>query len=182
MSKKLKLVELGDRILRTKAKAVAPQEILTKEFQKFARDLIKMCDESEGVGIASPQVGVAKRVFILWSRMTKKRKNVRAPRVPDLGPLTIVNPKIVQTSKSLVKGWEGCLSIPGIRGLVPRYKSIDVEFTNEKGEKIKMKFSDFPARIFQHEFDHLNGVVFLDRTDPKDLVTEREYKDRKSVV
>lgn len=171
MSKKLKIVELGDKILRTKAKSVSIKEIKTKKFQNFCDDLIKTCDLNDGVGIASPQVGQSKRVFILWIRNTKRRKNV-----PELGPLIIINPRIISTSKKILKAYEGCLSIPGIRGIVPRYESVEVEFINKKGKRVKTEFQKFPARIFQHEFDHLNGIVFLDRVDVKSLVTESEYR------
>jgi peptide deformylase len=175
MAKKLKIVELGDKILRTKAKVVSSVEIKSRKFQELVDNLIKTCDLNEGVGVAAPQVGEGKRMFVLWSRTTKKRKGSRQ-KVPNLGPIAIINPKIVSTSKKIVKAWEGCLSIPGIRGLVPRHKSVDVEFITREGEKLSLTLEDFPARIFQHEFDHLNGIVFLDRTDPKDLVTEKEYQ------
>lgn len=171
MGKKLKIVELGDEILRIKAKAVSITELKSKQFQDFIDSMIKTCELNSGVGIAAPQVNEGLRVFILWSRTTKKRKNI-----PELGPIAIINPKIISTSKKVVKAYEGCLSIPGIRGLVSRHKSIDVEFTTREGEKLSLTLEDFPARIFQHEFDHLNGIVFLDRTDPRDLVTEREYQ------
>ncbi len=171
MSKKLKIVELGDKILRAKAKSVSIKDIKTKKFQNFCDDLIKTCDLNDGVGIASPQVEQGKRVFILWSRNTKKKKNV-----PELGPFVIINPKIISTSKKILKAYEGCLSIPGIRGIVPRYESVKVEFINREGKRVKTEFKKFPARIFQHEFDHLNGIVFLDRVDSKSLITENEYK------
>lgn len=169
--KSLTIVELGNKILRTKAKSFSAREIRSKSLQSFINKLIHTCDRSSGVGIAAPQVNIGKQLFILWSRTTKKRKGV-----PTLGPIAIINPKILSTSKKKVKGWEGCLSIPGIRGLVPRYEWIDVEFVTREGEKVRMTLESFPARIFQHEFDHLHGVVFLDRTNPKDLVTEREYQ------
>lgn len=171
MAKKLKIVELGDKILRTKAKAVSITELKSNQFQDLIDNMIKTCDLSSGVGIAAPQVNEGLRVFILWSRSNKRYK-----KVPPLGPIAIINPKIVSTSKKVVKAYEGCLSIPGIRGLVPRHESIDVEFITREGEKLSLTLEDFPARIFQHEFDHLNGIVFLDRTDPRDLVTEKEYQ------
>ncbi len=171
MPKILKLTELGDGILRTKATVVSITKLKSKKFQNFLQDLIKTCDAKSGVGIAAPQVGVGERVFILWSRPNKRYKDV-----PKLGPIAIINPKIISKSKKIVKSYEGCLSIPGIRGLVPRHQSVDVSFTTREGEKIKITMENFIARIFQHEYDHLNGIVFLDRTDPRDLVTDREYK------
>ncbi len=171
MSKSLKVIELGDPILRKRAKAVSSARLKSKSFQNFLDDLLKTCDVKKGVGIAAPQVGNSERVFILWSRPNK-----RYPTAPKLGPIAVINPKIISSSKNISKSWEGCLSIPGIRGLVPRAKSIDVSFTTREGEKIKVTMENFIARIFQHEYDHLNGIVFLDRTDPRDLVTEAEFK------
>ena len=173
--KKLKIIELGDKVLRTKAKALSSAEIKSKNFQSFIDDLVNTCDKNSGVGIAAPQVNESKRIFILWSRTTKKKPR-RASEVPKLGPIAIINPKIIAQSKKIVKKYEGCLSIPGIRGLVPRHQTVDVEFTTREGEKVKMSLEEFPSRIFQHELDHLNGIVFLDRTNPKDLVTEKEYQ------
>ena len=98
----MRLTYLGNPILRTKAKQVSKQEIKSKKFQKFCEALIKTCESKSGVGIAAPQVGEGKRVFILWSRKTKRFSNV-----PDLGPLIIINPQIIKASKKLVKGWEG---------------------------------------------------------------------------
>jgi peptide deformylase len=171
MPKALKVTELGDPVLRKKAKAVSAAKIKTKAFQNFLDNLVRTCDVKSGVGIAAPQVGDSERVFILWSRSNKRYKNV-----PKFGPIAIINPKIISTSKKLEKEFEGCLSIPGIRGLVPRHKWIDVLFTTRDGEKIRATVEGFAARIFQHEYDHLNGIVFLDRTNPKDLVTEAEFK------
>ena len=171
MSKKLKIVELGEKILRTKAKAVSVKELKTKKFQDLIDNMIKTCDLNSGVGIAAPQVNEGLRVFILWSRSNKRYK-----KVPNLGPIAIINPKIISSSKKIIKAYEGCLSIPGIRGLVPRHKSIEVEFITREGEKLSLTLEDFTARIFQHEYDHLNGIVFLDRTDPKEFVTEKEYQ------
>src|SRR3989344_632295 len=169
----MKIIELGNPILRKKAKLVSKTEINSSKFQIFVKNLIKTCGEKNGVGIAAPQVGISKKVFIVWSRPNKRYK-----KAPVFGPEVVINPKIISSSKQKVKGWEGCLSVPGIRGLVPSAKLVRVEYLNNKGKKVKTSFSNFIARIFQHEFDHLYGIVFLDRTDPKDLVTEAEYKKK----
>ncbi len=171
MAKILKIIELGNPILRTKAKVVSRQEIKTKKFQNFCNNLIATCEEKNGVGIAAPQVGISQRVFVVWSKPSKRYKHA-----PKMDPLIVINPilKFLGTKKE--KRFEGCLSIPGIRGLVSRYKEIEVSYTTRDGEKRKEKYTDFVARIFQHEFDHLNGVVFLDRTNSKDLITEAEYQ------
>lgn len=179
MAKVLKIRELGDPLIRTKAKEVKVAEIKSKKFQNFLQCLIQTCDKENGVGIAAPQVGVSKRVFIVWSRPNKKIKQ-RYPKAPKMDPLVIINPKIVSRSKKLEKDWEGCLSVPGLRAKVPRHVSVETEFLDTNGRKISKKFSgttgSFVARIFQHEFDHLNGIVFLDRVDSKDIVTEKEFK------
>jgi peptide deformylase len=169
--KPLKVIELGNPILRAKAKSVSVSEIKSKAFQNFCKKLIAICEAKKGVGIAAPQVGVLKRVFIVWSKPSKRYKHAS-----KMEPLVVINPKLSFPKKNIEKGYEGCLSIPGIRGLVPRYKEVVVEYLNEKGEKKKEKYSEFVAKIFQHEGDHLDGIVFLDRTNPKDLITEAEYQ------
>lgn len=171
MPKTLKIRELGDPILCRKAKVVSVSRLKSRQFQSFIDNLVKTCAARDGMGIAAPQVGNSERVYILWSRPNKRYKDV-----PKFGPIAIINPKILKASKKIEKSWEGCLSIPGIRGLVPRAKSIDVSFMTREGEKLRVVFEDFVARIFQHELDHLNGTVFLDRADPKDLITESEFK------
>jgi peptide deformylase len=128
--------------------------------------------DGDGVGIAAPQVYASKRIFILASH-----PNPRYPKAPKMTPMAVINPKIIYHSGKLVKDWEGCLSIPGIRALVPRWDSIKVQFTNRQGKLVKRLFNDFVARIFQHEFDHLEGIVFLDRVEnTKDIITEKEYQ------
>ena len=176
----LKIRELGDPIIRKVAKDVSLVQIKSKKFQKFTKDLIATCSAKDGVGIAAPQVDdkmwQSKRVFIVWSRPGKRYK-----KVPEMEPLVIINPKIISSSKKILKDWEGCLSIPGIRGLVPRYASVEVEFLDIFGEKVFAKFSGFLARIFQHEFDHLNGVVFIDRADLKNIMTESEFNKKMKI-
>ncbi len=167
---KRNVVQLGSKILRTRSKTV--RFPLTSADKELIKDLKRICKAKDGVGIASPQVGVNKRIFIMWSKPNK-----RYPKAPDMGkPLVVINPKIVSTPKKILKDWEGCLSIPGLRAMVPRHKNIEVEFQNEKGEKLEQTFSDFVARIFQHEFDHLEGILFIDRVRSTELFGEEEFK------
>lgn len=92
-------------------------------------------------------------------------------------PTAVINPKIISHSEKISKDWEGCLSIPGIRAPVPRWQSIKVEFTNRQNRIMTRSYHDFVARIFQHEIDHLDGTVFLDRVETtKDIITEKEYQ------
>jgi peptide deformylase len=160
---------LGNPILRQVAKPV--EDITDRSIQDLIDNMIDTCEDANGFGIAAPQVYVPLRVFIVFSR-----PNERYPGIPNLGPIPIINPSIVSASDGVEKGWEGCLSIPGIRGLVPRHKSVQVSYTNREGKQEERIFDDFVARIFQHEYDHIDGVVFLDRTDPKELWMEKEYQ------
>jgi peptide deformylase len=169
MGKILEISELGHPILRQRASEV--DNLRDKDVQNFIDDLIETCIDSNGVGIAAPQVYKSERIFIISSR-----PNARYPNAPELGSIALINPAITSFSEEKEKDWEGCLSIPGIRGLVPRHKTIKVKYQTRDGVLVENEFSDFIARIFQHELDHLNGIVFLDRIDSnKELVTEKEY-------
>lgn len=171
MSEKLSIIQLGNPILRQKAEFV--NNIEDKTIQKLIDDLLITVSEANGVGIAAPQVAVGYRIFIVASR-----PNLRYPHAPLMEPTAMINPRIVNYSDEIVKDWEGCLSIPGIRGLVPRYKTIEVEYTDRYGKLEKQELTDFVARIFQHEYDHMSGLVFLDRVESTfDIVTEQEYQN-----
>jgi peptide deformylase len=127
---------------------------------------------ANGVGMAAPQVSQPYRLLIIASRPSP-----RYPHAPLMEPTAMLNPRLVDRSSEIVKDWEGCLSIPGIRGLVPRYQSLEIEYTDRDGKLQHQELTDFVARIFQHEFDHLNGLVYLDRIESThDLMTEQEYQ------
>lgn len=172
MGKLLPIVQLGDPILRQKATVV--ENINEQRIQKLIDDLMATVAQANGVGIAAPQVAQSCRLFIVASR-----PNPRYPNAPSMEPTAMINPKIIASSTEIVKGWEGCLSIPGIRGLVPRSQAIEVEYTNRNGKVQKQELTDFVARIFQHECDHLDGIVFLDKLESTlDIITEQEYQKR----
>lgn len=166
----LKVAELGHEVLRRKADAVAVEELVSPDFQDLIEDMIATLKDSSGVGIAAPQVYESKRIMIIHSFPSP-----RYPTAPAFGPIALINPKILSKSAKKVDGWEGCLSFPGIRGFVPRHHSVEIEYTDRTGKKFKKVFKDFLARIFQHEFDHLEGIVFLDRIKGKDIITEKEF-------
>ncbi|MDY6901019.1 MAG: peptide deformylase [Cyanobacteriota bacterium] len=171
MSDKLSIIQLGNPILRRKAESV--EQVDSANIQQLIDDLLRTVSDANGVGIAAPQVAVGYRIFIVASR-----PNLRYPNAPLMEPTAMINPKIVAYSDEIVKDWEGCLSIPGIRGLVPRYRSIEVEYTDRKGNLVNQQLTDFVARIFQHEYDHFEGLVFLDRIESTfDIVTEQEYQN-----
>ena len=170
MSKLLQIALLGNLILRKKASIIT--SIDDPEIQQLIDDMISTVEDVDGVGLAAPQVYQSVRVFILASHPTP-----RYPDAPIIEPTAIINPQIKNHSEERIKDWEGCLSIPGIRALVPRYKQIDVEYFTRKGEKISISFEGFLARIFQHEYDHLEGIMFFDRLDsPEDIYMEKEYQ------
>ncbi len=166
---KREITELGNPILRRRATEV--ENISDEEFQQLIDDMILTAIEASGVGIAAPQVSEALRLFIMIGTPSSRYPDAEQPETK-----VIINPKIVSVSDEMEKDWEGCLSIPGIRGLVPRHKCIEVTYKNRNGRLVKASFSDFEARVFQHEYDHLEGTVFLDRMEsPKEIITEKEY-------
>lgn len=172
MAELLQVIELGDPILRQQAQPVL--DVSSDRIQTLIDSLLVTVKHSNGVGIAAPQVAQSDRLFIVASR-----PNPRYPNAPEMEPTAMINPHILAHSDEAVKGWEGCLSIPGIRGFVPRYRTIEVEYTGRDGRQYKQELTDFVARIFQHELDHLNGIVFLDRVESThDLMTEREFQQR----
>lgn len=170
MAKLLQIAQLGHPVLRKKADSV--ENIQESSIQRLIDDLIATAVEANGVGIAAPQVYESHQIFIISSY-----PNPRYPNAPEMEPTAVINPEIISHSDEVVKGWEGCLSIPGIRGLVPRYTSITAKYTARDGRREEREFIDFIARVFQHEHDHLNGVVFLDRLESvRDIITEKEYQ------
>ncbi len=172
MAEILQIIELGDPILRSRAELV--ENIRDQRIQKLIDDLIATVELAFGVGIAAPQVAESYRLFIVASH-----PNPRYPNAPVMEPTAMINPRILAHSTEVVKGWEGCLSIPGIRGWVPRYHAVEVEYTDRDGKLHKQELTDFVARIFQHEYDHLDGIVFLDKLEStQDIMTEQEYQKR----
>ncbi len=172
MSKILEIIQLGNPILRQQAKPI--DNLADECIQTLIDELITTVAKANGVGIASPQVAESYRLFIVASR-----PNPRYPNAPTMEPTAMINPRIIAHSTDIVKGWEGCLSVPGIRGLVPRYQAIEVEYTSRDGKLHRQQLTDFVARIFQHEYDHLDGIVFIDRVEStQELMTEQEYQQR----
>ncbi len=169
VSKILQISEIGSPILRQKSAAVA--NATDPQLDELIADLIATADAANGVGIAAPQVSSSMRLFIIASRPSP-----RYPHAPTMAPTAMINPEIVDRSGELVAAWEGCLSVPGTRGLVLRDREIEVKYFNKYGELIQQELTDFAARIFQHELDHLDGILFPDRVpNLTELVTEAEY-------
>lgn len=166
----LQIAELGHPIIREKCLEV--KNVKSKEIQDLIEDMIATVREVGGVGISANQVYQDLRLFIIASHPNK-----RYPKAPDMVPIAMINPILISHSKNQEKDWEGCLSIPGIRGNVPRFNQIEVEYITQEGVRKKKTLKTFLARIFQHEYDHLEGRVYLDRLESmKDLMTEKEFQ------
>jgi len=169
-SKILQIAQLGNPVLREQARTV--ENLSSSIIKELISDLKTTVFDANGLGLAAPQVYQSYRIFIIACHPTPLYPN--APTVP---PTIVINPEILSASEEKLKDWEGCLSIPGIRALVPRHKTISVKYTNEEGKTVQCEYTDILARIFQHELDHLNGLVFLDRLDNvREIITEKEYQ------
>ena len=158
MSVILPVAQRGEDILRLKAARVADTEFNSDWLMQLASAMIATMLERSGVGIAAPQVYISKRVIIVASR-----PNLRYPDAPEMDAVVMVNPEILEVSQATTLGEEGCLSVPNERGQVKRAQSIKVLYHTLTGEVMESTFEGFPARIVQHEIDHLNGILFVDR-------------------
>ena len=163
------IAQLGAKVLRLQAQAVTDSR--SAEIQRIIETMQDTLSTTQGVGIAAPQISISKRIIIIASRPTP-----RYPSAPLMEPTVMINPAFQTLSDTREKDWEGCLSIPGIRALVPRYIEILINYTNQQGILVEARLEGFVARIFQHEFDHLEGIVYLDRVeDNRDIFAESEY-------
>ena len=158
MSVILPVAQRGEDILRLKAARVADTEFNSDWLMQLASAMIATMLERSGIGIAAPQVYISKRVIIVASR-----PNLRYPDAPEMDAVVMVNPEILAFSQATTLGEEGCLSVPNERGQVQRAQSIKVLYHTLTGEVMESTFEGFPARIVQHEIDHLNGILFVDR-------------------
>jgi peptide deformylase len=138
----LQVIQLGDPILRQTAELIS--DTSDESIQILVDRLIATLKQSKGVGIAAPQVAVPYQLLVVASH-----PNARYPDAPKMEPIAMINPRLVDHSQAVVKDWEGCLSVPGIRGLVPRYQAIAVEYRDRDGKMHQQDFTDFVARIFQ---------------------------------
>jgi peptide deformylase len=165
----LEVVRLGHPVLRSVAEPVPEELFDTGRLADFARDLVRTMLTSDGVGLAAPQVAEPLRLFAYW-----------VPAVgdePEVEPRVLINPEIRAIGDETEEGWEGCLSIPGLRGLVPRHPRIKVKARSVDGEQISLTANSFHARVIQHEYDHLDGIVFLDRmASAQSLTFEDEWE------
>lgn len=168
----LKVAQLGNPILRDQSSEVSLEQIEGRVFQQLVDDMVSTMREYDGVGIAAPQVHVGLRVLAM-----EVQANLRYPSEAQYPLTVLVNPVLIKRGTEMVDGWEGCLSIPGLRGLVPRHYTVNVKALDRTGKDIELHLEGFPARIVQHEIDHLDGKVFLDRMqDLTSLTFQREFE------
>ena len=145
------LKKYGDPILREKSTEV---EVIDEKIQEILDNMVETMYETKGVGLAAPQVGLNKRMFVAdWSGEGEALRKV-------------INPVITPLTKELIDWEEGCLSVPGIYKKVERPKKVRIEYLNEKGEKVVEELEGFPAIVVQHEFDHLEAILFVDKISP----------------
>ncbi|MBI3313471.1 MAG: peptide deformylase [Candidatus Omnitrophica bacterium] len=167
----LKVARLGHPVLRQKAEPVGEKEIKSLPIQQLIDDMTETMHEYEGVGIAAPQVHVSKQIAVI-----EVRQNSRYPEAPEIPLMVLINPRVASRSKKMIEGWEGCLSIPDLRGQVPRHESLICEALNREGRSVRIEASGFFARVIQHEWDHLQGCVYLDAMkDLKSLAHLQEF-------
>ena len=158
---------MGHPVLRERARALDKSDIKNAVVQKLIDDMIDTMQEYHGVGLAAPQVHEGLRIFVGMLEEDPDQKSTAS---------VIINPEIVPNAPATEEGWEGCLSIPDIRGMVPRFTDITVKALDRAGHKVELTLKNFAARVTQHETDHLDGVLFFDRmTSMQSLTFLEEY-------
>jgi len=155
---------LGDRVLRQPAKRIAKVD---DKIRQTIKEMLQTMYTADGIGLAAPQVGIHKQLIVIDINLDK----------PDVPPLILINPKITKSGKDCGKAEEGCLSIPGVYLDVSRPEAIEISYKNEQGKPTKLNATGLLSRAIQHEMDHLNGVMFVDRVD-NNIALNEELKKR----
>ncbi|MDJ0533537.1 MAG: peptide deformylase [Xenococcaceae cyanobacterium MO_207.B15] len=164
----LEIHYLGDRVLRQPAKRIAKVD---DNIRQLIKDMLQTMYSADGIGLAAPQVGVNKQLIVIDCE----------PDKPENPPLVLINPKIIRYSSQTCNADEGCLSIPGVYLEVNRPEAVEVSYKDEQGKPRKLQTSGLLARAIQHEMDHLNGVMFVDRVQNEIALTEELKKKGFSV-
>jgi peptide deformylase len=154
----LKVARLGHPVLRQKALPVPAGDICSAEIQRLIDDMVETMREYNGAGLAAPQVHVLKQICVI-----EVNENPRYPEAPSIPLTVLVNPVLTPMTEEMENGWEGCLSVPDMRGMVPRLTSVRLDAFDREGRRIQGEAKEFFARVIQHETDHLHGMVYLDR-------------------
>ena len=152
----LKVARMGHPVLLAKARGLDRADIKRPAVQSLIDDMIETMIEYRGVGLAAPQVHESVRLFVATIDPADDER-----REPE--PVVIINPEITLVGSEIIEDWEGCLSIPDIRGRVPRAREIRLRAVDRHGERMELHVHSYPARVIQHETDHLDGILFFDR-------------------
>ncbi len=168
----LKIAQLGHPVLREKARSLRNEEIQTEETQSLINNMVETMRDAHGAGIAAPQVHSSLRICVVEFRANAA--------YPDASPIPLhvfINPEITERSDEKIEDWEGCLSINGLRGIVPRHRTITVEALDREGHPFEITVEERFARYLQHEIDHLDGTLYIDRmADLRTLSGLEEYR------
>ncbi len=168
-----KIIRMGHPLLREPARPLTAEEIGSEETRRLVADMIDTLHDYGGIGLAAPQVAEPIRLAIVELPGGPSRYG----ELPTVPLTAFVNPEIEVLNPATAGYWEGCLSVPGLRGFVERPQHIRVRALNLDGEPLEMEFEGFPATVFQHEFDHLDGTLYVDRiTDTSKLVFDQEFE------
>jgi peptide deformylase len=172
MNKVLHKTEFGNPVLRSVARRLNNDEIVSVDIQQLLQDMYHTLEHKKyGVGIAAPQVGLSVAISVIDTKPTPTRPELARQQ------LTIINPEIVEAYGRKKQQWEGCISGSNLYAKVPRYTKVRLKWLDEKAEPHEQDFDGFLAHVIQHEVDHLNGVLFVDRVvDAKTYMTFGEYK------
>ena len=154
----LKVARLGHPVLRQVARPVPVEMIRSTEVQRFIDDMVETMREYSGAGLAANQVHTPIQIAVI-----EVAGNPRYPDAPEIPLTVLVNPIVTPLTEDVEEGWEGCLSVPDMRGRVPRYTAVRLEGYDREAERLDVVAKDFFARVIQHETDHLNGIVYVDR-------------------
>ncbi|MGK0365510.1 MAG: peptide deformylase [Saprospiraceae bacterium] len=168
----LKVTKMGNPVLRKICKPVQKSKIRNKKFQKLIDNMVATMRKEDGAGIAAPQVDVKKRIFVM-----EMQENPRYPSKNSFSLLVAINPKLRSIGKKKVDSWEGCLSIPAIRGCLKRYATVELKALDRNGKPYTKKLKGFAAVVAQHELDHLDGTLFIDRMKSMETLSfQKEYE------
>ena len=187
----LKIARMGHPVLRVKARAIERADIRGAALQKLIDDMIETMIEYRGVGLAAPQVHEGVRLFVATLSADEDEDETKdevrdetrdETKDEDRSvPLVVINPELIPVRSEVIEDWEGCLSIPDIRGRVPRAREVMMRAFDRHGERIELRAHDYPARVIQHETDHLDGILYFDRMRSFESLTFLEEYSKYSV-
>jgi peptide deformylase len=164
----LKVARMGHPVLRAKTKPLSAADVRHPALQSLIDDMLDTMAEYHGIGLAAPQIHESLRLFVA---ILDESRPAAGDDAPEPEAIAVINPEITAIGDDIVEDWEGCLSIPDIRGRVPRPREIRLRGLDRDGGRLDLTLRDFPARVAQHEADHLDGVLFFDRMRTFDSLT-----------